>query len=161
MDPVEIDVDRMEAGRSYLAALRRLGLEPDGLFWAVDRLDDDKPILMLVTRYFDIVGPTALSSLLFKAYNASATPREIDPFVVRLHSPDHHMLRTIITAMDKFDEQVVKKGRTKITPDSYIDTGTVAIPLGQVYVWNDVRRPKIDMMRRWGFITKKVDAVAA
>lgn len=156
MGPVEVDIARLEAGAAYLKALRLLGLEPDGLFWARDEIERSL-VLVLVTRYFDIVGPAALSSLLFKAYNAAATPREIDPFVVRIHSPDHRMIKGFISAMDDF----VKRKIAKITPDATISTGTLTVPLGEAYIWKDVRRPKIDLMRKWGFISRKVDNLAA
>ncbi len=162
MDPVRIDVERKEAGRAYLAALQKLGLDPEGLFWARDNFDN-RLILILVTRYFDIVGPTALSNLLFKAYNAAATPKEIDPFIVDLHSPDHHMIRTMIEALDKFKEQVIDTHKMKKSElaDAFLSTETISIPLAEVYVWKDIRRPTVDLLRKWGFIERKVDELAA
>jgi hypothetical protein len=165
MGPVEagLDDERHAAGAVYLAALRTLGLEPDGLFWAWDRLDE-RWVLMLVSRYFDIVGPSALSTLLFKAYNAAATPAEIDPFIIRIHSPDHHMIRSMIKGMDDFKSQVIDRGRiTKgdSMENALFGNNSILVPLPKAYVWKDVRRPTIDLLRKWGFITKKVDALAA
>jgi hypothetical protein len=160
MDRVPIEVERLKAGEAYLAALRRLGLEPEGLFWAWDLLDNEL-ILILVSRYFDAVGPLALSELLFKAHRADAMPAEIDPFSVRLHSPDHHMIRTIIDVLDKFKEQVVDTGREASMKDGVLENGSIAIPLSNIYRLRDVRRPSIDLLRKWNVIERKVDALAA
>lgn len=84
----------LRAGADYLAALQKLGLNPECLFWADDEVVGH-PVLVLVTRQFDRVGPLALSSLLFKAYDAAATPREINPFVLRLHSPEQSIIREL------------------------------------------------------------------
>lgn len=151
----------MEAGRSYLLALKALGLEPEGLFWVWDKADGAF-VLWLVSRYFDIVGPARLSKLLFKAYNASATPREIDPFIVHLHSPDHHAVRSVITAMDDFKKQVVDKGLGHLDHEQItLESTTWALPLRQIYALRDVRQPKVDLLRKWGFIERKVDGLAA
>lgn len=80
-----LEEPRIEAGRQYLAALQKLGLDPEALFWAEQ--DSGGFVLVLLTGFFDYVGPLEVSRVLFKAYNASATPKEIDPFIVRLHSP--------------------------------------------------------------------------
>ncbi len=42
----------------------------------------------MVTSIVDAGGPLALNKLLFKAYNAKATPKEISPFIVRVYSPE-------------------------------------------------------------------------
>ena len=162
MGPVAIDVDRLKAGEDYLKALRLLGLEPEALFWMQD-LVEDRLVLGLVSRFVDIVGPTALSRLLFKAYNAAATPREIDPFIVRLHSPDHNMIRTMIDALDSFKTQMVDTGITKPgeMETAVFGNASVAIPLGHVYVWKDIRRPREDLLRKWGVISQRVDDLAA
>ena len=44
--------------------------------------------MVLVTPIVDAGGPLALNKLLFRAYNAKATPQEISPFIVRIFSPD-------------------------------------------------------------------------
>lgn len=160
---VVIDDERMEAGKAYLDALRKLGLDPEGLVWAWDRVDENL-VLMLVTRYFDIVGPSALSTLLFRAYNLAITPTEIDPFIVRIFSPDHMLIRNVTTAMDDFKTQVVDRGglgHEEEMESAHLGAGSFVIPIGRAYVWKDVRRPKDDLLRRWGIIKKRVDAIAA
>lgn len=80
---------RLKAGREYLSALRRLGFNPDALLWAgVGGTKDESVMeLLVVTSWADNIGPKAIYDLLFEAYDASATPKEIDPFVVSLFSP--------------------------------------------------------------------------
>ena len=92
MDQRDLGVARYDAGAEYLDALRRLKLEPEALFWAYDPTLGQF-VLVIVTSLFDFAGPLALTKLLFDAYNASATPSEIDPFILRLHSPKHALYR--------------------------------------------------------------------
>ncbi len=92
MDQRSLGLARYDAGAEYLDALRRLKLEPEALFWAYDWALEQH-VLVVVTSLFDFAGPLALTRLLFDAYNAAATPREIDPFILRLHSPKHALYR--------------------------------------------------------------------
>jgi hypothetical protein len=92
VDQKDLGVERYDAGRDYLAALRHLRLEPEALFWAYDK-SMGQLVLVLVTSLFDFAGPLALTRLLFDAYNAAATPKAIDPFILRLHSPKHALYR--------------------------------------------------------------------
>ena len=92
MDQRDLGLARYDAGAGYLDALRRLKLEPEALFWAYDRTVGEY-VLVIVTSLFDFAGPLALTRLLFDAYNAAATPKEIDPFILRLHSPKHAIYR--------------------------------------------------------------------
>ena len=92
MDPLDLDMMRKRAGGEFLRSLEHLGLKPEALFWAFDRAED-RLVLVLATELFDLKGPLAVFDLLVKAYRASALPKEIDPFVVRLHSPDHRLIR--------------------------------------------------------------------
>ncbi len=80
---------RLEAGREYLVALRKLGFNPEALLWAGVGAEaaDGAMELLIVTTWTDNVGPKAIYDLLFEAYDASATPKEIDPFTVTLFSP--------------------------------------------------------------------------
>ena len=94
MDQKDLGVERYDAGRDYLAALRHLKLEPQALFWAYDK-SMGQLVLVIVTSLFDFAGPLALTRLLFDAYNAAATPKAIDPFILRLHSPKHTLYRTV------------------------------------------------------------------
>ena len=92
MDQKNLGVARYDAGQRYLLALRNLQLEPEALFWAWDQTVRHY-VLVIVTEVFDFAGPLALAEKLFTAYNAAATPPEIDPFILRLHSPKHAIYR--------------------------------------------------------------------
>lgn len=94
MDPKDLPLDRLEAGRRYLSAIEKLGLRPSALFWAWDRTIEAF-VLVLVSHAFDFAGPLALSRTLIDAYNRAGTPREIDPFILRLHSPKQQIVKEI------------------------------------------------------------------
>jgi hypothetical protein len=77
----------MKAGQEYLDALVQLGLIPAFLGWGWD-IAEREWMLVLVTSIIDAGGPLALNRLLFRAYNAKATPKQISPFIVRVFSPE-------------------------------------------------------------------------
>jgi hypothetical protein len=77
----------MTAGQEYQDALVALGLIPAYLGWGWDPLEKQW-LLALVTSIVDAGGPLALNKLLFRAYNAKATPKRISPFIVRVFSPE-------------------------------------------------------------------------
>jgi len=77
----------LTAGQEYLDALVALGLTPAFLGWGWDRAEKQW-FLVLVTSIVDAGGPLALNRLLFRAYNAKATPKQISPFLVRVFSPE-------------------------------------------------------------------------
>jgi hypothetical protein len=62
------------AGQDYLDALLSLGLIPAFLGWGWE-LSTGQWMLVLVTSIVDAGGPLALNKLLFRAYNAKATPK--------------------------------------------------------------------------------------
>jgi hypothetical protein len=76
----------LSAGAAYLAALRGLGLDPEFLGWGWE-LAARRWVLVPVTSIIDAGGPLALNRLLFRAYNAEVTPKDISPFMVRMFSP--------------------------------------------------------------------------
>jgi hypothetical protein len=87
MDSRPVSAQYLTAGQEYLDALVSLGLTPAFLGWGWDPVAKQW-LLVLVTSIVDAGGPLALNSLLFRAYNAKATPREISPFSVRVFSPE-------------------------------------------------------------------------
>jgi hypothetical protein len=80
---------RLAVGRDYLAALMRLGFQPDAAAWAlVDSETESRRFeLAIITHWVDTIGSLPIYELLFEAYRSGATPREIDPFNVSLFSP--------------------------------------------------------------------------
>jgi hypothetical protein len=77
----------LKAGQDYLDALVSLGLIPAFMGWGWDPLEKQW-MLLLVTSIVDAGGPLPLNRLLFRAYNAKATPKDISPFIVTVVSPE-------------------------------------------------------------------------
>jgi len=82
----ELSAEAVAAGREYYEALRTLGMHPEGVFWAYDEAADEQALILLTSLY-DMVGPYEVSKLLIKAYNLSATPQDVSPFIVQVHGP--------------------------------------------------------------------------
>jgi hypothetical protein len=87
MDSRPVPTEHLNAGADYLAAIRKLGLDPVYLGWGWER-ETSRWVLAMVTSIVDAGGPLALNELLFQAYNAEATPKEISPFIIRVLSPE-------------------------------------------------------------------------
>lgn len=166
----KLDDLRLKAGSDYLSALISLGLEPDGLFWAFEKAES-RWVLALVTNYFDVAGPLNLSEVLFKAYRAAATPREIDPFMVRMFSPKQAFIRDIsaflantrITVRD-WDEESNSFGQKYLAQeraDVAFGNESYEVPINVVYRLKDPRRDKVDLARKWAGIERRVKALAA
>jgi hypothetical protein len=172
VDQKDLGVERYDAGRNYLAALRHLRLEPEALFWAYDK-SIGQLVLVLVTSLFDFAGPLALTKLLFDAYNAAATPEEIDPFVVRLHSPKHALYRAAQNRIgDRFDRANLKGAALdratisgEITPPVVVFLQAGDLESFGTWVYKSTARstakPKMEQERRWKHFERAVHAVAA
>jgi hypothetical protein len=87
MDSRSVSPEYLTAGQEYQDALIALGLTPHYLGWVWD-IARKQWNLALVTSVIDAGGPLRLNRLLFRAYNAKATPQTISPFIVRVFSPD-------------------------------------------------------------------------
>lgn len=87
MDSRPVPAQYLRAGQEYLDALVNLGLIPAFLGWGWDPAASQW-MLVLVTSIVDARGPLALNRLLFRAYNAKATPKDISPFIVQIFSPE-------------------------------------------------------------------------
>lgn len=158
-----------EAGAEYLTALQKLGLDPECLFWADDEIIG-LPILVLVTRQIDSVGPLALSKLLFKAYNAAATPQEINPFLLRLHSPEQSLIReltTILKTKPTFELQLANGSQSSL-PGQPLETkllafGGLKFKREWIYKWNigAKRESSVYMLRQWHVFSDNVESLAA
>ena len=153
----------LRAGADYLAALQKLGLDPECLFWTEDTTIGHR-VLVLVTEQFDRVGPLELSRVLFNAYDRAGTPREINPFILRLHSTR----QALIQDMDKYDlEEVRMMAPIK---DVFGNPGDVMVSVADmkfrpewIYKW-DIRKKStsiIDLRRRWRRFADNVDRLAA
>jgi hypothetical protein len=87
VDSRPVPAEHLKAGQEYLDALVSLGLTPAFLGWGWESVEKEW-VLLLVTSIVDAGGPLALNKLLFRAYNARATPKQISPFTVRIFSPE-------------------------------------------------------------------------
>jgi hypothetical protein len=167
VDSNDLSLTHRKAGEDYLAALEGLGLRPVCLFWAWDKTVTQL-VLVLVTYAFDYAGPLKLSETLFKAYNKAATPKEIDPFLVRLHSPQH----AIIGELGKFlpfkgTQMTHKNGQPIIPPVDIISmkTDTYDLEVHSDWVYRFEKSTKvpasIELARRWRRFESKIEDLAA
>ena len=160
MDQLSLEgVDLHRAGSEYAEALAKLGFEPDVVAWG---MRDEAWTLVLLSSWVDRFGRRELYDLLFEAYDASATPKEINPFIVTALSPDSQGGRQLVgmigTMRDKIAEGVL--------PD---DRGTIfVLGMGEVMVYGGLviraRHPRTrgaEDMRRFSRFRSKVHALAA
>jgi len=170
VDQKDLGIERYDAGGRYLAALRDLKLEPEALFWAYDK-GVEQFVLVLVTSLFDFVGPLALTELLFEAYNAAATPKEIDPFIIRLHSPKHALYRAARHLIGNRVDQAELKGAAldratiagEVTPFAIASFQAGDLHSFGTWVYKSTpAKPKVlDSERRWTRFKDAVHAIAA
>ena len=157
----------LTAGREYGDALINLGLDPHALFWAYDAAEA-RHVLVLVTDFFDYKGPLEISKQLFRAYNASVTPKEIDPFTIRLHSINQPMgeeYRNFAASDGKFevwDKNMVPKPMSPKARVQEINVGGLAMkPEWTIRVRPRKARTSVELSRRWSRFLRNVDRVAA
>ena len=155
MDRFSLPADHLRAGAEYLSALRELGLEPDGLLWAWDDTISEFAFV-LVTSQLDHVGPLGIYRLLTLAYNVSATPQEISPFVVRLHSPKQLIFQRIHKALNL---------HIRIEPGEIFQIGSKAGDLSFKSEWIYVLQPRrmrpAERVRRWNRFRERAERLAA
>lgn len=150
-----LEIGHLEIGSAYLHALQSLGLDPDALFWAYDEVVGET-VLVLVTSQFDHVGPLALSETLFKAYNLAGTPKEIDPFIVRLHSPDHTLIRNVARFLPmRFGGPLAQSIRAEL------NVGGLRFEPGWIYKFQPSKRRSVDLSRQWSRFARNIDLLAA
>lgn len=154
---------RVQPGRAYLAALRKLGMEPEALFWA-NQLPENRPVLVLITAFFDHAGPLEVEKALFKAYNAAATPAEIDPFIVRLHSPRQSFARQLLEDLRKdieVETDLMQRTHISNIPGAFLTAGDLEILMAGVLKKPKVVRQTIEVARSWRKFTDNVNRLAA
>lgn len=170
MDTPALPVGYMVGGARYLEAVERLGLRPTALFWAYDKIVGHF-VLVLVADEYDQAGPLELSKVLFKAYNANATPSVIDPFIVRLHSP----LQPVIEEIGKFmpfkiefqptpagDGELLRGSPTAATR-AINNAGGLDVEGDWVYRFDKGGKSSsaMEVSRRWRRFAENVDRAAA
>lgn len=158
-----LDEARLLAGKEYLAALANLGLDPDVLCWVYDA-DRGEMQLAIVTSMAERIGSLSIYKLLFRAYEAAATPREVDPFIVSVYGPKSDFGMKLRQTLGGFG----KRGRFS-TPEraalfTLTNTGASGrqVVLGKgVYVATEGRRSAADDVKRFERFARRVRALAA
>lgn len=158
-----LDAQRVQAGKEYLDALHRLGLEPDVLCWVYDAIDNEIE-LAIVTSMAERVESLQIYRLLFRAYEAAATPREIDPFIVSIYGSNSFFGITLrenisdLTADGAFSSPENAKRFVTVIQGS---AGFKVVLARGVYARKELRRSAAEDLRRWGRFKQNVEAVAA
>lgn len=159
-----LDGARVAAGEEYLAALKRLGLEPDALCWVYDP-DSDETHLAIVTSMAERVGGLSIYKLLFRAYEAAATPREIDPFIVSVYGPRSDFgarLRKLLGGMAKRGLfSVPERTAAQVLFTDAEGSGRLVVLSRGVYAAEEGRRSAADDLRRFQRFERRVKALAA
>lgn len=158
-----LDERRMQAGREYLDALQRLGLEPDILCWVYDALEGEME-LVIVTSMAERVESLKIYELLFRAYEVSATPREIDPFLVSIYGSNSFYgtsLRNYI-AMLAADGVFSSSEQAKRFVATIRNASDLRVVLARgVYASKDTQKSAADDLRAWHRFKQNVEALAA
>jgi hypothetical protein len=123
-------------------------------------------VLVLITQFFDFKGPLEISKLLFKAYNSAGTPREVDPFIVRLHSPDQKIVRELMPR--GLAKEVFKTDKVTHEPIGEpikienVKFGDLMFCHDWVYKFQlPPKRNSVELLRRWQRFERNVDRLAA
>jgi len=95
----ELSANYMQAAHEFTNALQSLGFDMEAVFWGYDS-NEKRHILIVVTDVFDAQGPLAIHQQIFRAYNASLTPKEIDPFIISLFSPAQTFAVKLLAMVD-------------------------------------------------------------
>jgi len=165
MDTPEIGVARLKAGKAYLTAIKSLGLDPDALCWAFDSIIGHF-VLVLITPMFDFKGPYEISKLLFRAYNLAGTPEDIDPFIIRLHSPDHNIIRMLLEIAGSKSVQaqnkITGKWHTLQSTAQKAEGGGLEFRNEWIYQYKiSPKQKSLDLSRKWSRFAHNIDRLAA
>ncbi len=167
MDTRTIDERFLIAGKEYGEALEKLGLDPHALLWVFDEIEG-RFVLILVTDFFDLKGPLEVSRQLFKAFNASVTPKEIDPFTVRVHSINQpfgeeiHGLAASDGKVNVFDKFMQPRAGAENARISAYRTENIEIRTEWIIsAKRSGARKTVELNRRWDRFTKNLEAIAA
>ena len=149
----------LESGEKFDVALKRLGFQADGLLWAWDKSINEF-VLLLITRHFDHTGPAEMYRLLFAAYNESAMPPEISPFIVRLQSTEDEIAQRMLQ-VDAHDAD----GKRSSTMRFDGDIGDLKYSNRWVYYYYYPKKARkiapLDRTRQWRKFRTNVEKLAA
>lgn len=171
MDSRPVPPQYLKAGQDYLDALASLGMNPHYLGWGWERANEQW-LLVLVTSIVDAGGPLALNRLLFKAYNAKATPREISPFIVRVFSPE--VIPPDFWIFGSSKNMRIRRVRTAAGEDDKDPEPIAVLNVKQIFMGVELelansyetprraRRPKLmERQREWERFRNRVERLAA
>lgn len=159
MDAPDLPLTLREAGQKYLSSLDELGLRPQGLAWVFD-FKEEKFALWLVWAGVEKVGPYEISKKLFKAYNLSALPAEIDPFSVFVLSPTMPMAKWLKDQYPTKARNVVEASQIGV---GEVDSGVSAVfETRPEWIYRAIKKTKpVDVSKNWSRFSRAVDALAA
>ena len=132
----DLSAAELASGQSFLRTMKKWGILPNVMCW-IGRLVDNKieKRLAIVTTLFDRMGPTELYSLLFKAYDAAATPAGIDPFDLEVMSPHSNLGDELFISLsaDAIDHALSEPRRMHLGQAAMI----ILSPIGEypIMVW--------------------------
>lgn len=165
MDREALPANSISAGEEFDLALKSFGFRPEGLLWAWDKTIEHF-VLVLVTEHFDFAGPKAIYQVLTDAYRASVTPKEISPFIVRIHSPRQAIIQNMVV-VDLHDQT----SRRMESFQAAAEVGDLTYVNHWVYRWPHVdptnhnlllkRKEPTARSREWSRISKAVSKLAA
>ncbi|PZU91444.1 MAG: hypothetical protein DI527_12125 [Chelatococcus sp.] len=159
-----LSAERRQAGTDYLISLRKHGIVPQALSWAVD--ESEQFHLLMVTSLVDRLGPSSIYDALFRAYERAVTPTSIDPWIVTLFSPNSafgaEFLNNPIMTMDIRAEFRDDKGR--VVPDAIRPEITISpfrLRPDWIYALSAEKLSVDTQLRGWHRFVKKLDRKAA
>lgn len=157
---------RFPAGAEFASSLAKLGLDPEILCW-VYISSEDRIELAIVTSMVDRVGPLPIYEILFKAYDASALPKEVNPFEVSLYSPNTRMGVDLLNSLNVTNEGMIPTDGSMPpfhVTQSWITVGILEPMIvhgaGVYRVKNTIRNADQDHAR-WRRFKSNVQALAA
>ncbi|MBB5046003.1 hypothetical protein HNR60_000745 [Rhodopseudomonas rhenobacensis] len=158
-----VSAQHLKAGADYLKALRALGLNPNFLGWGWD-IASAQWTLVLVTSIIDAGGPLALNKLLFHAYNAEATPKEISPFIVRIFSSEIIPDDFYLLGEKNLRIDTVNGERSELPPIENIQRTFLGVELEMINSYQNLPLKKLKYIERrkaWNRFKGNVERLAA
>lgn len=165
MDTPQLAPTFLSAGKEYVETLERLGMDIEIACWAYDAAIGGF-VLLMVTDFFDAKGPMEISKVLFRAYRASVTPTEVDPFMVRLHSTNHKFASEIRlwapgTWVQQVDPVYKKSFGVRASVKGSTSQGITFHTDWLIKKTEPVSRKTVDISRRWDRFVRNVEKAAA
>lgn len=158
MDTPELSPKLLDAGADYLSSLDRLGLKVDALMWAYD-FNNKIFLLWLVWAGVERYGPLEIQQRLFAAYNASALPKAVDPFIVHVMDPRSSLVKSVRATYDDPASDAMQVG-VKFREDSEVSP-TFEIQKKWIYRFNKKRQTSLEQSKNWKRFDQKILQLAS